>query len=276
MNRLLAPLLRDPARHLYKLASDPCYRTMARLASRYGRVKPAQPRDVRLHGWTIHAPDVPSFLWAYYWTFVERTYEFRARRPDPLIVDCGANIGLSVLYFKSIYPEARIVAYEADPRIFEVLRRNIEGNGITGVELINQAVGAADGTASFWSQGGDSGRLAVEADRAKDLITVPVVRLCDRLGGREVDLLKMDIEGAEADVLTDCAGAMAGVAAICAEYHSFPGRRQRLGEVIARLEDAGFRAQVTQVIRAGSPLVPERRVLIEGMDVQLHLYFYRP
>jgi hypothetical protein len=42
------------------------------------------------------------------------------------------------------------------------------------------------------------------------------------------------------------------------------------------MERAGFRTQVTQVVRGGSPLIPEQRVSIEGMDVQLHLYFYRP
>jgi FkbM family methyltransferase len=276
MNRLLLPLLRAPARHLYKLASDPNYRTMAWLASRYGR-KSSRPgeRQVKVHGWTLTVPDLRSFLGAYYWTFAERTYAFRSARPDPLIIDCGANIGLSILYFKSIYPESRIIAYEADPGIFAVLKRNMDANAIRGIELINQAVGAENGVARFWSQGGDSGRLAVEGDESKALISVPVVRLREHLVGRDVDLLKMDIEGAEVDALIDCAPELGRVAAVCAEFHSFPGRPQRLGELITAMERAGFRTQVTQVMRGGSPLLPEHRIPIEGMDVQMHLYFYR-
>jgi FkbM family methyltransferase len=250
---------------------------MAWLASRYGGTTTAAgERTVRIHGWTVTVPHMSSFLWAYYWTFVDRTYEFRATRPDPLVVDCGANIGISVLYFKSIYPAARVIAYEADPGIFRVLKQNLESNGIGGVELINKAVGTENGVAHFWSQGGDSGRIAVEADKSKALVDVPVIRLREHLAGREVDLLKMDIEGAEAEVLIDCSSELGNVAAVCTEFHSFPGRPQRLGEVISAMERAGFRTQVTQVVRNGSPLIPEHRVAIEGMDVQLHLYFYRP
>jgi FkbM family methyltransferase len=260
------------------LLRDRNYRAMAWLASRYGHLSAdgTGERRVRVHGWTLAVPHMPSFLWAYYWTFVERTYAFRAERPDPLIIDCGANIGMSVLYFKSVYPDARVIAYEADPKIFDVLKRNIESNGIRGVELVNKAVGAENGVARFWSQGGDSGRVAVEADGSKPLIEVPMIRLRDELVGRDVDLIKMDIEGAEVDVFVDCAPAMGGVRAVCAEFHSFPGRPQRLGQVIAGMEGAGFRTQVGQPMRGGSPLIPEQRHLIEGMDALLHLYFYRP
>ncbi len=44
--------------------------------------------------------------------FVELQYYFRARRPDPVIVDGGSNIGMSVLFFKALYPDARVLAFE--------------------------------------------------------------------------------------------------------------------------------------------------------------------
>ena len=72
--------------------------------------------------------------------FVRRPYSFPARRADPLIIDCGANIGLATLFFKAAYPAARILAFEPDPTLFRVLERNIQRNGLQGVTAIPKAV----------------------------------------------------------------------------------------------------------------------------------------
>src|SRR5438309_286226 len=58
--------------------------------------------------------------------FVPQVYRFTPTRPDPLIFDCGANIGMAVLYFKWMYPRSRIVAFEPEPATFELLKRNVE------------------------------------------------------------------------------------------------------------------------------------------------------
>lgn len=62
--------------------------------------------------------------------FIEPSYFFRTERPHPLIVDCGSNIGMSVIFFKLLYPDARVLAFEPDPAPFELLEQNIRTNGM--------------------------------------------------------------------------------------------------------------------------------------------------
>ena len=95
--------------------------------------------------------------------FVPHVYRFTPTRPDPLIFDCGANIGMAVHYFKWMYPRARIVAFEPDPATFELLKRNVETNGLQNVELYCEAVGGAPGTVPFYYVEGLPGWLAPQS-----------------------------------------------------------------------------------------------------------------
>jgi FkbM family methyltransferase len=218
-------------------------------------------------------PDVASFLSSYESIFVQEAYGFRVDDPRPAILDCGANIGLSVLYFKRLYPQSRITAFEADPAIHRVLVRNLADNGVQGVEVINAAVWSSETTLPFSVEGADAGRLDVGGDR--NLTTVRTVRLRDYLEGRKVDLLKLDVEGAEAEVVLDCAEALTGVRAAFVEHHSFPGRKQELGRLIQVMEAAGFRVHVSPALASPSPL---RRLRVDEtlrMDMRLNLSFWR-
>jgi len=67
-----------------------------------------------------------SFVLMYRDIFEQHSYRFRTNEQKPYIIDGGANVGLSVLYFKELYPRSQIVAFEPDDDIFSVLERNIE------------------------------------------------------------------------------------------------------------------------------------------------------
>lgn len=70
--------------------------------------------------------------------------------PIPVIVDCGANIGFSVLYFKRLHPRARIVAFEANPRAFRLLKHNVSNNSLEQVEPLPVALSDQDGEIPFF------------------------------------------------------------------------------------------------------------------------------
>jgi hypothetical protein len=79
-------------------------------------------------GYTVKFNDGPNLYILYKDIFVKRIYHFDAARPDPLILDCGTNIGMSIHYFEQKYPQARIIGFEPDPDIIPFLESNITGN----------------------------------------------------------------------------------------------------------------------------------------------------
>src|SRR5207249_2138084 len=100
---------------------------------------------------------------------------------------------------------ARITAYEADPVLFTILDSNLNANDAADVERVHAALWTSSGELAFECEGGDSGRIAsLRGASAGDPRMVPSLRLRDILAAEAVDLLKIDIEGAEDDVLADC------------------------------------------------------------------------
>lgn len=175
--------------------------------------------------------------------FVNRVYDFEAQRPDPRILDCGTNIGMSVLYFKQRYPLASVVGFEPDPTILPFLRENLDRNSVTGVEVVHAALGARPGTLILNSDGGAASHLEgyePEGD-ATDWATfeVPCVRLSDYLD-EPVDYMKMNIEGAEYEVLGECEPKIRQIREMNIEYHRLPGVPCTLHEILELLARNGF------------------------------------
>lgn len=125
--------------------------------------------------------------------------------PSPgVIVDVGANIGLAALYFRAQYPGAEIVAIEPDPETFAKLEQNVGGD--PRIRPVNAAVAAEPGElvlfrppgysiASSLKRGGADGGASARV-RAETLDG-----LCAELGLTRIDLVKLDVEGAELDAL---------------------------------------------------------------------------
>lgn len=233
--------------------------------ARLSRLPRRRPARASLLGRELEAVDGASFVAMYREIFGRELYRFEAARPDPFVLDAGANIGLSVLYFKRLYPLARVRAFEADPAVFLSLQRNVAH--LEGVELDPRAVWTCDGSIRFHPEGADAGRIR-PVERSAGL-EVPCTRLRDHLNER-IDLLKMDIEGAEVDVLADSAGRLDAVERIFVEYHSFTGDRQRLPELTDILRSAGFRLWMESVGHARHPLAVRPQYL--GMDLQLNIF----
>ena len=204
--------------------------------------------------------------------FVRQTMFFESRRIDPLIIDCGAHVGVSVLYWKSLYPEARVIAFEPDPANFAFLEVNC--STVTGIDLHNAAVWISNGIASFTPIGSTLGHMSELTGRQDRLerVMVKTERLGDYLE-TDVDLLKLDIEGAEVDVLADCAEGLANVRNIFVEFHSFIDRPQRLATLVSILEQCGFRLHAHSEMPATQPFVD--RPVWNQMDFHLNIFGFR-
>lgn len=133
--------------------------------------------------------------------FVFEVYKFSATSDRPFIIDCGSNIGLSVLYFKALYPASRIMAFEPDPQAFELLESNIRNNKLEDVICYNQAVTNTVGCAELFKEEipGSLGMSLIEMPSAYRQ-TVRTIRLSEFIHN-DVDLLKIDVEGSEIQII---------------------------------------------------------------------------
>jgi FkbM family methyltransferase len=186
---------------------------------------------------TVEYVDGRSFAYQFEDIFVRHIYDFESDRPNPLILDCGGNVGLSPIWFKRRYPSSRVVVFEADPEIAAVMERNLKAFHLDDVEVVKAAVWSASGRVRFARDGADGGRIGSEAAEE-----VPAVRLADRITGT-VDLLKMDIEGAEFEVLADLCqtGKIRHVRRLICEAHSRDGNAGTVRAMLDGLAQNGFR-----------------------------------
>src|SRR5687767_15025787 len=86
--------------------------------------------------WQLHYLDAASLLSAFDVVVVKRWNDFRCEKRNPVILDGGANIGISAIHYKRLFPGAVITSFEPDPRACELLRRNLAVNRVDDVEIV--------------------------------------------------------------------------------------------------------------------------------------------
>jgi FkbM family methyltransferase len=207
------------------------------------------PGEIVLEGYNLAYADLLTLCPQWREMFVNGALRFTSRSRSPRILDCGANVGLASLYFKHLYPQARITAYEADPALAALCRRNLTSNRAGDVEVEAVAVWTHEGTVRFQQEGADSGAIeGTSAGLAARAVTVPSIRFRDVVAQDRIDLIKMDIEGAEGAVLTDCVDALGNVHAMILDVHEFDPGHRCTPAIVGLLEEAGFRISMSDVV----------------------------
>jgi FkbM family methyltransferase len=202
-------------------------------------------RTIRIAGFDIQYLTRESLVYLYSEIFVNREYDIRTDRPDPLIVDCGANIGMAVLFFKTQYPRARVIAFEPFPPAFQALKSNVEANRLADVEVHNKALAREAGALDFFFDESNPGSLMMSVRPEwghANKISVPAVRLSTYITS-EVDFLKIDVEGAEQEIIADLVDAkkIRLVKSIAIEYHHHLVKTEDcLGKMLELFEQSGF------------------------------------
>ena len=196
---------------------------------------------IRLMGYDLHYADLLTLCPQWDDLFVRQTLRFQSAHAAPRILDCGANIGVASFYFKRLYPQARITAYEADPAVHTLLRENLKHNRAADVEVVHAAVWTGSGGVDFRCEGADSGTIEAFAGGLHGAIRrVPSVRLHDVLAAEPVDLLKLDVEGAELDVLADCREQLRAVRTLLLDLHEFDPAKRHTPAILDLLAESGF------------------------------------
>lgn len=182
--------------------------------------------------------------------YSKKYYKFWVDKPTPVIFDVGALIGETVLYFKDQFPNAKIVAFEPSPRSFRLLKRNVIQNHLTNVHLVNAAVGKDKGKAGFfidknpnnpWGRGDSLKKNRFSNPTHSKTVEVAVVKLSSYIKER-IDLLKLDIEGAETEVIQEIEPKLKHVDKLILEFHySIHNPQNKFSIIVNTLMRKGFK-----------------------------------
>ena len=211
--------------------------------------------------------------------FFLRIYHFETKVEDPLIIDCGSNIGMSILYFKNSYPGARVIGFEPDPPIFNMLTENVNANNLTDVQLINAALAAHNGSAIEFYCDGKYGSYIGDLYAPSHIHTYEKIKVsCVPLKAyltEPVSFLKMNIEGAECEVLLDCGESLRMIDRMVIEYHHLPGLPRTLHIILRLLHDLGFEYLINDFSSDANPAVTPPFQLSPDSKYFLLLYAQR-
>ena len=206
----------------------------------------------RFLGFIVTLDRFESLYWIFIEIFVDENYYFKTDTKEPFIIDCGSNIGLSVLYFKFLYPGSKVLAFEPHPDSAKTLRENIKVNDLRDVTVVEGALGLEEGELTlstdvsstsatvygeFFERQESVRRQGVEETKFQKQMQVHAYRLSQYVT-EPVHFLKIDVEGAEADILRDLdrREVMRHIEEMAMEYHQFSTETNKLSVIADILE----------------------------------------
>jgi len=195
-----------------------------------------------IEGFTVYGYKYSTLSYLYSEVFLKKEYEFNYSRPNPVIFDCGANIGFAALYLKRKYPQAKIFSFEPNPFAFEMLKKNVEANGLD-VNCLNIGVADEHTTLDFYiSEAGSLMGSVLKERGTGEKYEVKVEKLSDYITQHRPDLIKIDIEGAEAMVIKDlvASGTIGMPSEYIIEFHHNLDKDLKLAGFLAEFEKAGY------------------------------------
>lgn len=194
--------------------------------------------------------------------FQKEIYHIKLDSNSPTILDVGSHIGLSILYFKLLYPNSKITAFEPNPNIFPLLEENIYLNNIKDVKLHNIALGKEFRQRELYIDASGGGAFSTSSfyknawnGKQKTLpIEVKVEKLSKYID-RNIDLLKIDTEGAELEILEELEerDKLRYIKNIALEFH--PTNKNKYQKIKKLLSRNSFQLKENREDREGLVLI---------------------
>ncbi len=194
---------------------------------------------------SIKCFDYEIFYWLFYEIFIKKEYIFQAKTTTPFIVDCGSNIGMSILFFKRLYPDSEILCFEPDKETGTVLQENIKKNALKKVAVHNIALHKKEGHIPFYLDAETAGKLAMSVTKQGEEHGIKIketkvdAKKLSTFLTKSVDFLKLDVEGAETFVLEDLEESkkLSLIKEMFIEYHySTKNPENKLSTILAIIE----------------------------------------
>lgn len=184
------------------------------------------------NGYTVVTPNADGARFPLYEVFGDDGYRvaelMNGVDPDATILDVGGQIGSFSLAMAKALPQARIHVYEASPTSAGYVSRNINNNGLSGrVTVHAKAMAGEVGEFTFVDSGdasGHNGRTAPERLGSEGKLQSDTFDNAVKTAGGNVQIVKMDVEGAEYDIiLRSDPASWSEVRKVVMEYHPVAG-----------------------------------------------------
>jgi FkbM family methyltransferase len=234
------------ARSFFRLSIDFVLSRIVRILPKeqYNRPRQVFLRDGIKICYRLNKGDLHSIREVWF----DEAYRLPFEDTSGILLDLGANIGLTSLWLAKRYPFKKLIAVEPDPNNAFLVRQNLTLNGIAGF-VLEAAIGPKDGTARFkFSKVSNLGRL----DENGSLVPMICVNsIVNNFGVDRFGLIKIDIEGAEKDLFGGPTEWLERTDAIIIEFHP------------ACVDDSSLTRLVTS---RGFKYIPAKSVFPENMD----------
>lgn len=186
--------------------------------------------------------------------FVREDYKVQLKRKDPVIFDCGANIGLASLYFAELYPEASIVAFEPNPSAVVYFQKNTKELRESGKLLFHQvALGKVNSTGHFNATSLPGSVFASSVFKfSGPIVPVQFRKLSDFTAEYDlIDFAKIDVEGAEWEILDDliASDSLRKIDQLIVEHHQLYDEADRSAEFIDIFKQHGFEVNIRSTFK---------------------------
>lgn len=147
--------------------------------------------------------------------------------PDAVVIDIGANLGLVACSVASVAPLGKVIAVEASPKIYKILKKNVKQNNIKNVQTVQIALSDKQKTLKFFEDRDflAGSRAVSDKDQRKGVVTVkalPLDILIKDYALTRIDLIKIDVEGHELQVLKGAKNTLKKFKPFCLiEFNSY-------------------------------------------------------
>jgi len=171
-------------------------------------------------------------------------------RPGAVLLDVGANVGYyTALGMRALGPAGKVIALEPDPESFSFLQQTVQANSGAPVLCINKAAGRESGTGTLFTSTENRGDNRMYSNQLADsscaVEIVSIDELLAELGVRQVDIVKIDVQGFEHYVLAGMRHTFAASRDVAMMMEFWPSgisaARSDPGAVLEMLEAQAFR-----------------------------------
>ncbi|MEM1981923.1 MAG: FkbM family methyltransferase [Candidatus Hadarchaeales archaeon] len=189
---------------------------------------------------------INQFTEIYHWKVYEKYFE---PEKGDVVVDCGANVGMfSLKAARKVGKDGLVIALEPEKANVNLLRRNVEANGFENVIIVQKAVSNRRGKIRLYLSPGSPGSHTI-IKREKGCFEIVEADTLDNIlseiGLTKVNFLKIDVEGAEKEVLEGAEKTLnsPNIKVSVAAYHSLPNGEREFDFILSFFESRNFKVR---------------------------------